>query len=192
MLKYQNTIIEIIVTCFFIGKIRFAPGTFGSLLAFPLTYYIVGATMQKEYFADSTFITTFVVLIAAILILFLVGWACSALYVKTTGREDPKEVVIDEVAGQMIAIVFGSAASVFAQDSGLKEFMSAQMIDFCFLFLMPFILFRLFDICKPWPIDWLDKNIHGGLGIMLDDILAGIFAVVMQYFLTFIIIDWLI
>lgn len=192
MSKYKDTLIEIIVTCFFIGKIKCAPGTFGSLLAFPIIYYIVGSTMQKEYFYDSAFITSLIVLTVTILLLFLLGCICSAIYVKTTGREDPKEVVIDEVVGQMITIVFASVTSVFAQDSGLKEWMSAQTIDFCFLFLMPFVLFRLFDICKPWPIDWLDKNIHGGLGIMLDDVLAGVFAVVMQYFLTFIIIDWLV
>lgn len=189
MSKYKNTLIEIIVTCFFTGKIKFAPGTFGSLLAFPIVYYIVGVTMQKEYFAESAFITSLVILISTIIVLFVTGWLCSAIYVKTTGREDPKEVVIDEVVGQMIAIVFGSATAVFAQDSGLKIFMSSQTIDFCFLFLIPFVLFRLFDIYKPWPIGWIDKNIHGGLGIMLDDLLAGIFAVIMQYFLTFIIID---
>lgn len=192
MSKYKNTLIEIIVTCFFTGKIKFAPVTFGSLLAFPLTYYLVGAFMKKEYFADSALITTFTVLILTILGLFFIGWFCSSIYVKTTGLEDPKEVVIDEVVGQMIAIVFGSVTSVFAQESGLKELMSAQGIDFCFLFLAPFVLFRLFDIFKPWPIDWIDKNVHGGLGIMLDDVLAGVFAVVMQYFLTFIIVDRLI
>lgn len=192
MSKCKDILIEIIVTCFFVGRIRLAPGTFGSLLAFPLVYLVVGEAMQKEYLADSAFLTTLGATASVIIGLFVLGWVCSSIYVKTTGKEDPKEIVIDEVVGQMIVIILGSAASVFAQDSGLKEILSPQNIDFCFLFLMPFILFRLFDIFKPWPIGWVDKNIHGGLGVMLDDVLAGIFAVVMQYFLTFIIIDWLV
>lgn len=192
MSKCKDILIEIIVTCFFVGRIRLAPGTFGSLLAFPLVYLVVGEAMQKEYLADSAFLTTLGATASVIIGLFVLGWVCSSIYVKTTGKEDPKEIVIDEVVGQMIVIILGSAASVFAHDSGLKEILSPQNIDFCFLFLMPFILFRLFDIFKPWPIGWVDKNIHGGLGVMLDDVLAGIFAVVMQYFLTFIIIDWLV
>jgi phosphatidylglycerophosphatase A len=64
------------------------------------------------------------------------------------------------------------------------------MINFSFLFVLPFVLFRLFDIIKPWPINWFDKNIKGGIGIMVDDIVAAIFASVTHYAIIFTLIDW--
>ena len=54
---------------------------------------------------------------------------------------------------------------------------------------MPFVLFRIFDIFKPWPINYIDSNVKGGLGVMLDDVVAAIFASVMHYALVFIIIN---
>jgi phosphatidylglycerophosphatase A len=58
------------------------------------------------------------------------------------------------------------------------------------LFLSPFILFRIYDICKPWPINWFDNNIKGALGVMIDDIVAAIFAVVTHYVILLIILDF--
>ena len=63
-------------------------------------------------------------------------------------------------------------------------------IDIAFLFVLPFVLFRLFDALKPWPINWLDKNIKGALGVMVDDVAAAIFASVVQYVLVFFILDF--
>jgi phosphatidylglycerophosphatase A len=62
------------------------------------------------------------------------------------------------------------------------------LIETITLFLMPFLLFRIFDIIKPWPIGWVDKNIKGGFGIMIDDILAAILASIMQYALLFVFV----
>ena len=76
--------------------------------------------------------------------------------VRVSGREDHGSIVIDEVVG--FAITMWAVPLDF--------------IDLC----VGFALFRLFDIVKPWPIRWFDRNIHGGLGIMLDDIVAGILA----------------
>jgi len=91
-------------------------------------------------------------LLAASLGCFLVGWWAAAVYVRRTGADDPSEVVIDEVAGQWLVL-------------------AAVPLD-PVLYLAGFLLFRLLDITKPWPARWADRNIHGGLGVMLDDMLA--------------------
>jgi phosphatidylglycerophosphatase A len=67
--------------------------------------------------------------------------------------KDNSLIVIDEVAGMLIALSF------IAHDA--------------ILYFLGFLLFRLFDILKPWPISWVDRNIKGGLGILLDDLIAG-------------------
>ncbi len=92
-------------------------------------------------------------LAAATLVCFGVGWWASSVYVRRTGTEDPGEVVIDEVAGQWLVLLAAPLDPLF--------------------YLAGFALFRIFDIWKPWPVGWADRRIGGGLGIMLDDILAG-------------------
>jgi phosphatidylglycerophosphatase A len=95
--------------------------------------------------------------IASILI-FLLGWWASNEFLKHTGRtDDASEVVVDEVAGQWLLL----AALYPTWES----------------YLVGFILFRLFDIVKPWPVNLADRKITGGLGIMFDDMLAGIYPV---------------
>jgi phosphatidylglycerophosphatase A len=94
-------------------------------------------------------------LLAATLACFLVGWWASAVYVARTAATDPGEIVIDEVAGQWLVL-------------------SAAPLD-PLAYLAGFALFRLFDVWKPWPVRWADDSIGGGLGVMLDDILAGLY-----------------
>ncbi len=89
-------------------------------------------------------------------------WFCKQA-IKWLERDDPSVVVWDEVVGYLI--------TMFAAPLGW------------YWMLIGFLLFRLFDILKPWPIGYFDRNIHGGLGIMLDDIIAGLFALV--------IVQWL-
>ena len=72
------------------------------------------------------------------------------------GKDDPSAVVWDEIVGYLVTMIAAPAGW--------------QWI------IIGFVLFRLFDILKPWPISWLDKNLHGGLGIMVDDVVAGVFA----------------
>lgn len=92
----------------------------------------------------------------AALIIFLIGWHASDRYLALTGGgEDPGEIVIDETAGQMLLLAF------------LPLSLKAYAVGF--------VLFRLFDIVKPWPVSWADNKVGGGLGIMLDDILAALY-----------------
>jgi phosphatidylglycerophosphatase A len=95
-------------------------------------------------------------LAAATVLIFAIGcWAAGA-HARSHGGEDPGEVVIDEVAGQWLTLLPVAADPI--------------------LYLAGFILFRIFDVWKPWPVRWADRAIGGGFGIMLDDVLAALYA----------------
>lgn len=104
-------------------------------------------------------------LLAASLIAFGIGvWACDD-HVRATGRDDPSECVIDELAGQWLACAFAV----------LPLGLPAAPVTLPG-FLLAFALFRLFDIWKPWPVSWADQKLPGGLGVMADDMIAGLMA----------------
>lgn len=135
--------VTLITTCFGVGLLPKAPGTWGSLVALPLGWALASAGGSR-------------MLLVATVICFVVGWWAARDYIGRTGVEDPSEVVIDEVAGQWLVLV---AAPLDPVAYGVA-----------------FILFRLFDIWKPGPIGRADRAFGGGMGVMLDDILAGMFA----------------
>ncbi len=103
----------------------------------------------------------------AVALAFAIGiWAC-AWVVKTLRIDDPGFVVWDEFVGQWIAL--------------------APLVAGAFAWWWPavgFVLFRLFDIVKPWPVSWADRNVKGGFGVMLDDVAAGIYAAIVLVGLT--------
>jgi len=103
-------------------------------------------------------------LAVATLIVFLVGWWAAHVFEAESGVKDPGAVVIDEVAGQWLVLL----------PAGLDPL----------LYLVGFALFRLVDIFKPWPACWFDQNVHGGLGIMLDDVVAALYGLIVLYFLN--------
>jgi len=139
-----------IASVFGIGYFPIASGTVMSIVAVPFAIYIA------RHFGGGPGV------IAASLIAFGIGvWACGA-HVRATGREDPSECVIDELAGQWLAcagVCFNFAPASAAQ------------------FALAFLLFRLFDILKPWPISGAEK-LPGGMGVMADDMLAGLAAAI--------------
>ena len=94
---------------------------------------------------------------------FFLGWYTSSKTEQAMGMHDNSAIVIDEFDGMFISVLFYPPCWYY-----------------CFL---AFVLFRIFDVLKPWPINALDKRIGGGLGIMLDDVLAGIFALVIAQIL---------
>jgi len=96
-------------------------------------------------------------LAAAASLAFIVGWWAAATVEKASGTTDPGAIVIDEVAGQWLVLV-------------------AAPLD-PLAYAAAFVLFRIFDIWKPWPARWADRRVEGGLGIMLDDLLAAVYAV---------------
>ncbi len=96
-------------------------------------------------------------LLAALLVL-AVGWWAAAAVTKASGVEDEGSVVVDEVAGQWLTLVAAPLSPL--------------------AYALGFLLFRLFDIAKPWPVRWADRALGGGLGVMADDVLAALYAVV--------------
>jgi phosphatidylglycerophosphatase A len=147
----------IIASVFGIGYFPVASGTVMSIVAIPFAIVIARAGGG-------------VAVIVASLIAFLIGiWACGD-HVRATGREDPSECVIDELAGQWLAC---AGISLGFGPGTAPEFALA------------FLLFRLFDILKPWPISAAEK-LPGGLGVMADDMVAGLAAAIiggaLQYF----------
>lgn len=122
-----------------VGLVRVASGTWGSLVAVPLAYGLM------------LWVGPWGLALAAALV-FAVGiWAAN--HVGRSGEKDSGAIVIDEVAGQWLALT----------TAGLNPW----------LFLIGFIAFRAVDVTKPWPISWMDREIRGGLGVMIDDIAAG-------------------
>lgn len=159
MLKKQ--LAAILATVFGIGKIPFAPGTFGSLAAFPL------ATLLYHGFHFPT--PAMGVAAGAMLsaIVYIIGIWASRVYMEHTKTHDPSAIVIDEVAGQMLALAIVSPMLVSPELSMLHRWL---------ILIGNFVLFRIFDIFKPWPVSWADQKLHNAHGVMLDDIFAGVYA----------------
>jgi phosphatidylglycerophosphatase A len=141
----------LLATCFGIGRVSIAPGTFTSAAALPFGWAL--ARMGWASLAAGAVVAT----IAGI-------WACDK-YVRKVGFKDPSECVIDEVAGQWFAL---TPIAVMARSGDW------------WLYIVAFLLFRFFDIGKPWPISAGEK-LPGGLGVMMDDVLAGIAAAILLY-----------
>ncbi len=135
--------LELIATWLYSGKSPKAPGTCGSLATLPFVFALA-------YFYGIYAVIAFAVIISVI------GIPVAGKYAQALNIKDPGQIVIDEVAGQTIALIFAGTN--------------------LYLFAIGFALFRLFDISKPWLVGWADTKLSGGLGIMLDDIFAGIFA----------------
>lgn len=148
----------IIATSFWVGKMPFTPGTWGSLPAFPIAFLI--------FFNYGS--TGYVILPALTVFLYIIGAFATKIYMDKTRKHDPKEVVIDEVVGQLITIFMAAPILAAMPDHG-------GAAGYSVLFAC-FVLFRLFDIIKPWPIGWVDKNVKGATGVMFDDVLAGLAA----------------
>jgi phosphatidylglycerophosphatase A len=189
----------LIATWFGIGKIPFAPGTFGSLFTLPL--FIASHYLLAAVSSEAAFINLYLLFIT---LLFIIGNWATNIYMKRTGRHDPKEVVIDEVMGQSVVFFAGFMAiapafKIFESLDGNDESPLSPTIDTVTqlfttaplnvtylaagipVYLVCFILFRIFDIWKPWPIGYCDKNIKGGFGVMFDDLFAAMYAVVLFY-----------
>lgn len=142
------------LTIFFgAGLLRPAAGTWGSAAAALLGVLIL------QFLG-------FPVLVAATAVVIVLGfWACQIELANRPGA-DPSEIVIDEVAGQWIALLFPAAAFWWHGDAGWMPWPA---------WAAAFLLFRLFDVWKPGPIGWADRR-HDPAGVMLDDLIAGFFA----------------
>ena len=144
------------VTCFGVGSLRFAPGTLTSLVTTIFLYSLF-------HIVDLSSNTILIIL----LIIFIYSFHAVSEYIKYSDNKDPKEVVIDEFIGQSIPIY------LFEVSHGLSK--SSQEVVLIYLYI--FILFRFFDIKKPFPVNFFDKKFKNSFGVILDDVLAGFYVV---------------
>ena len=141
-MKFRERAVLFLATGFFVGTVPFAPGTFGAIIGLPVCFLI-----SKLNFLLAVVYTL-------VFILFAI-WVAAAAG-KILKKEDPAEIVIDEIAGLMVTLV-GIPFTAGAAIAG-------------------FVIFRAFDILKPFPIRTLEEKVPGGPGIVLDDVMAGIYA----------------
>jgi phosphatidylglycerophosphatase A len=145
----------VVASVFGIGYFDVAPGTIMSAIAVPLAILITlrgGGGMG---------------VLASSIIALVIGILACADHVRETGRQDPSECVIDELAGQWLACAFCTLTFGGRLPVTHISFLS---------FFLAFVFFRLFDIWKPWPVSWADQNLKGGIGVMTDDMIAGLMA----------------
>ena len=151
-----NKINYLFVTLFGIGKIKKIPGSFASLATTLFLFLLFHILKISPNF----------VLIFVIIVFFISLYAVN-FFIKDLDNKDPKEVVIDEFIGQSIPICLYEIAH-----EGIKE--TGQVLTFYFIM---FILFRIFDIAKPYPVSYYDKNFKNSFGVIMDDVCAGLYVV---------------
>ncbi|MDH5464782.1 MAG: phosphatidylglycerophosphatase A [Thiovulaceae bacterium] len=148
---------EFFITFFYVGKIPFAPGTFGTFAAIPFALVIL------MYLSPST-------LFLSALLLTVVSVKFINDYEKTSQTHDEKKIVIDEVAGVWLAISIAPGLAI-----PVEAYQTFDLTLFIPL-ILSVIYFRIFDIWKPSFIGRIDRQVQGGWGVMGDDILAGLAA----------------
>ena len=151
-----NKINFLFVTLFGIGKIKSIPGSFASLATTIFLFFILNILN----------ISPSIILFSIIIIFFISLYAVN-IFIKDLDNKDPKEVVIDEFIGQSIPICLYEIAH-----EGSKE--TSQILTSYFIM---FILFRIFDIVKPYPVSYYDKNFKNSFGVIMDDVCAGLYVV---------------
>ena len=153
MIKTFNSLF---VTMGGLGKIKFMPGTIGSLATIIILYY----------FFHILNLTPDIIVIGLVLI-FIYSFFAVSNYIRNNKNKDPREIVIDEFLGQSIPIYLYELFHGGAKDK-------YEAIVYYILF---FILFRYFDIMKPFPVNFFDKNFKNSFGVIMDDICAGLYVV---------------
>ena len=144
------------VTLFGIGKIKKIPGSFASL----------ATTLFLFFLFHILNVSPNIVLFSVIIIFFISLYAVN-IFIKNLTNKDPKEIVIDEFIGQSIPICLYEVAHNMPKETD-------QVLKFYFIM---FILFRIFDISKPFPVSYYDKNFKNSFGVIMDDVCAGLYVV---------------
>ena len=153
MIKTFNSLL---VTMFGLGKIKFIPGTFGSLATTIILFYL----FHKLNISSNIFLIGWV-------IIFIYSFYAVSTHTKNSKNKDPREIIIDEFLGQSIPIYLYEISHGTTKENN-------EAIIYYGLF---FILFRYFDIMKPFPVNFFDKNFKNSFGVIMDDICAGLYVV---------------
>ncbi len=139
-----------------LGKVPKIPGTFGSL-----------ATVIILYFSFHILNLSPNVILIVLIIIFILSFLSVAFHIKDNDNKDPKEIIIDELIGQSIPIY------LYEISHGTEKSSDEAIIFYSICFL----LFRFFDILKPFPVSYFDKNYKNSFGVIMDDVCAGFYVV---------------
>jgi len=153
MIKQINTLF---VTMFGLGRIPKVPGTFGSL-----------ATIIIFYILFHAFNLSSKIILAGLIFIFILSFIAINIHIKNNENKDPKEVIIDEFIGQSIPIY------LYEISHGTDKLPEEAII----IYIICFVLFRIFDIAKPFPVSFFDKNFKNSFGVIMDDVCAGFYVV---------------
>ena len=153
MIKTFNSLF---VTMLGLGKIKIIPGTFGSLVTVILLYI---------FFHILNISTNIILLFLATI--FIYSFSAVASHIENSENKDPGEIIIDEFIGQSIPIY------LYEVSHGTEKSPNEAII----FYGVCFILFRLFDILKPFPVSFFDKNFKNSFGVIMDDVCAGLYVV---------------
>tara|TARA_B110000240_G_scaffold75226_1_gene85654 strand:- start:9 stop:512 length:504 start_codon:yes stop_codon:yes gene_type:complete len=153
MIKNFNSLF---VTMLGLGKIKFMPGTFGSLATLIILYYLFHTLNVSPD-----------LILTGLIIVFVYSFYAVSSHTKESENKDPSEIIIDEFLGQSIPIYLYEISHGTTKDGG-------EAIIYYTIF---FILFRYFDIMKPFPVSFFDKNFKNSFGVIMDDICAGFYVV---------------
>ena len=153
MIKILNTLF---VTILGLGKLPKAPGTFGSL-----------ATVIILYTCFHSFDLSSNIILLGLIIIFIFSFVAVSIHIKDNENKDPKEIIIDEFIGQSIPIY------LYEISHGTEKSSDEALI----FYGVCFVLFRFFDIVKPFPVSYFDKNFKNSFGVIIDDVIAGFYVV---------------
>ena len=153
MIKKFNSLF---VTMLGLGKISIIPGTLASLATI-IILYILFHTLDISHYS----------ILTGLMIISIYSFLAVASYTKNNEDKDPKEIVIDEFIGQSIPIY------LYEISHGTEKSPNEAII----FYVIFFILFRFFDIRKPFPVSYFDKNYKNSFGVIMDDVCAGLYVV---------------
>ncbi len=151
-----KTLNYLFVTCFGIGSFRYAPGTITSLVTTVFLFSLFHIINLPSN-----------IILFILVLVFIYSFYAVSNYIKDNENKDPKEVVVDEFIGQSIPIYLYEVSHGTIKDSQ----------EAVFFYLYIFILFRYFDIKKPFPVNFFDKKFKNSFGVILDDVVAGLYVV---------------
>ncbi len=151
-----NKINFLFVTLFGIGKIKKIPGSFASLVTTLFLFFLFHVLNVSPN-----------IILFSLIIIFFISLYAVNIFIKNLAHKDPKEVVIDEFIGQSIPICLYEIAHNMPKETD-------QILKYYFII---FILFRIFDITKPFPVSYYEKNFQNSFGVIMDDVCAGLYVV---------------
>ena len=141
---------------FGLGKVKIIPGTFGSLVTILILYIF----FHLLNISSNT-------ILMALIIIFIFSFFAISVHITDSANKDPKEVIIDEFIGQSIPIY------LYEISHGTEKSSDEAII----FYGVCFVLFRFFDIAKPFPVSYFDKNFKNSFGVVMDDVCAGFYVV---------------